>query len=119
MESGNIDNPYQALTREFAAISRGYFTPTQITNEFDWDTQTAGQTFVINGTEYSQTLRFNGDWLDPEFFEFIQTVAAQEVPQGQFYPVYDTNEIIGYLFLTDAQYEALQAEELFQFAPMR
>ena len=118
-ESGNIDNPYQALTEDFAAISRGYFAPTQITNEFDWETQTAAQTFVLNGIQYSQKLEFNGDWLDPQFFEFIQSVAAQAVSQGQFYPIYDRYGMSGYLFLTDDQYAALQTEGLFQFQPVR
>ena len=114
-ESGNIDNPYQALTQEFAAISRGYFSPTNITNEFDWNTQTAGQTFTLNGKEHSVSLEFQGDWLDPQFFEFIQSVVAQEIPQGNFYAAYDDYGTLGYFFLTKTQLEALEAEALLQF----
>ncbi|MFG6103431.1 hypothetical protein U2F10_14325 [Leptothoe sp. EHU-05/26/07-4] len=113
-ESGNVDTPYQSLTENFAAISRGQFSPTEISNEFDWESQTAAQTFILNGTQYHTPLEFNGDWLDPNFFSFIQSVADQEISTGQFYAVdvgYDTP---GYLFLTPVQLEVLRSENLIQ-----
>ena len=119
-ESGNIDNPYQALTQQLAAISRGNFSPTQISNEFDLDTQTAAQTFILNGTRYHKQLNFNGDWLDRHFFEFVQSAAEQEISTGKFYPIYfDYDEIAGYMFLTEIQLEALTSQNLIRTEPTR
>lgn len=112
-ESGDTDNPYQELTYELAAVSRGMFTPSDISNEFDWQNQTAGQSFTLNGKRYSTKLEFNDDFLDPEFFTFIQQVVEQTVPDGRFYPLYaDAYDIAGYIFLTNEQRRILQSEGL-------
>jgi hypothetical protein len=116
-ETGNTVNPYQEFTREFAAASRGAFTPTDISNEFDWEHETAGQSFTINGTRYSTELEFQGDWLDPEFFTFIEEVVEETSPEGKFYPLYGEYELIGYLFLTKQQRRTLEAEELLTLEP--
>ncbi|NJN56253.1 MAG: hypothetical protein HC879_01530 [Leptolyngbyaceae cyanobacterium SL_5_9] len=116
-ETGNTVNPYQEFTREFAVASRGAFTPTDISNEFDWDNETAGQSFTINGTRYSTKLEFQGDWLDPEFFTFIKEVVEETSPEGKFYPLYGEYELIGYLFLTEQQHRTLEAEELLTLEP--
>lgn len=116
-ETGNTVNPYQEFTREFAAASRGAFTPTDISNEFDWGNETAGQSFTINGTRYSTELEFQGDWLDPEFFTFIKEVVEETSPEGKFYPLYGEYELIGYLFLTEQQRRTLEAEELLTLEP--
>ncbi|EKV01351.1 hypothetical protein Lepto7375DRAFT_3518 [Leptolyngbya sp. PCC 7375] len=113
-ESGDIDTPYQRLTENFAAISRGQFSPTEISNEFDWDNQTAAQTFILNGTQYNTPLSFNGDWLDPNFFSFIQSVADQEISTGRFYAVDVDYDTPGYLFLTPTQLEMLRTENLIE-----
>ena len=114
LESGDVDTPYQSLTENFAAISREQFSPTEISNEFDWDNQTAAQTFVLNGTEYNTSLTFNGDWLDSDFFSFIQSVAEKEISSGKFYAVDVGYDTAGYLFLTPSQLETLKSEHLIQ-----
>jgi hypothetical protein len=106
-ESGNPDNPYQELTRSFAAASRGAFTPTQITNEFDADKQAAGQSFMWRGKQYKIKLEYAGNWLDSKFFDFLETVVAQTVPDGKFYDIFNNGEVGAYIFLTDAQHQAL------------
>jgi hypothetical protein len=111
-ESGNINNPYQEFTREFAVASRGAFTPTDISNEFDWENATAGQSLTVNGTRYSTALEFQGDWLDPNFFTFIEEVVAETSSEGKFYPLYREYGLVGYLFLTESQRRTLEAEEL-------
>ncbi|MEA5448536.1 type IV pilin-like G/H family protein [Leptolyngbya sp. CCNP1308] len=111
-ESGNVDNPYQEFTREFAAASHGAFAPTDISNEYDWESETAGQSFTINGTRYSTELDFQGDWLDPNFFTFIQGVVEETSPESRLYPLYGDYELVGYLFLTEQQRRTLEAEKL-------
>ncbi|RCJ29267.1 hypothetical protein A6770_22725 [Nostoc minutum NIES-26] len=112
-ESGDVENPYQELTHHLAAVSRGMFTPSDISNEFDWQNQTAGQSFTLNNRRYSTKLEFNDDFLDPEFFTFIEQVVEQTVPDGRFYPLYQgAYDIIGYIFLTNEQRRILQSEGL-------
>ncbi|NET37680.1 MAG: hypothetical protein F6K19_37625 [Cyanothece sp. SIO1E1] len=111
-ESGNIDNPYQALTHNLAAISRGNFAPTDITNEFDWDARTAGQSFQLNGTRHNTKLEFAGDWLDFNFFTFIHSVVETEVANGKFYCLHKEYEEVQYIFLTKKQFNALKSHEL-------
>jgi hypothetical protein len=106
-ENSNPYNPYQELTRSFAAASRGAFTPTHITNEFDADKQTAGQSFVWQGKQYKIKLEYAGDWLDSKFFSFLETVVAQTVLDGKFHNIFNNGEVGTYLFLTDAQHQAL------------
>ena len=115
-ESGNMDTPYQSLTENFAAISREQFSPTEISNEFNLENQTAAQTFILNGTEYNTPLEFNGDWLDPNFFRFIQSVSEQEISVGKFYAVDVGYDAAGYLFLTPSQLEILRSDNLIQIA---
>ncbi|MBD2068627.1 type IV pilin-like G/H family protein [Leptolyngbya sp. FACHB-671] len=116
-ESGNVDNPYQAFTREFAAASHGAFAPTDISNEYDWENETAGQSFAVNGTRYSTELNFQDDWLDPNFFTFIQDVVEETSPESKLYPLYGEYELVGYLFLTEQQRQTLEAEELVTLEP--
>jgi hypothetical protein len=116
-ESGNVDNPYQAFTREFAAASHGAFAPTDISNEYDWKNETAGQSFTVHGTRYSTELNFQDDWLDPNFFTFIQDVVEQTSPDTKLYPLYGEYELVGYLFLTEQQHRIFEAEGLVTLEP--
>ncbi|AFY34723.1 hypothetical protein [Calothrix sp. PCC 7507] len=110
-ESGNVDNPYQELTYELVAASRGAFVPTDISNEFDGKNQTAAQSFTLNDKRYSRKFEYNNDFLDPKFFSFIQQVVEQTVSNGRFYPLYeDSEDIVGYIFLTNEQQHVLQSQ---------
>jgi hypothetical protein len=70
-EIDGLTNPYQYLTRRFVAASRGALTPTHISNEFDPYTQTAGQSFILNGIRYHATFDYDGKWLDPAFVRIV------------------------------------------------
>ncbi|NEZ58261.1 hypothetical protein [Adonisia turfae] len=111
---GHTDIPYQSLTKYFSAISRGQFLPTEISDEFDQKSQTAAQTFILNGTEYHIPLSFEVS-LDPKFFSSIRSVAEQEISTGKFYAV-NVDYVPGYMFLSLAQLEALIAENLIELA---
>ncbi|GAP97028.1 hypothetical protein [Leptolyngbya sp. NIES-2104] len=116
-ETGNLENPYQALTERFASASRGAFNPTQISDGFDLDKGVAGLSFFVNGVRYSTKLKFDGDWLDPEFMTLIDRAVAETVSDGKFYELYDGSSVEGYLFLTSQQRQALEAENLVKLAP--
>lgn len=116
-ETGNLENPYQALTQRFAAASRGAFQPTQISNEFDYDKQSAGQSFVVKGVRYSTKLKFDGDWLDPAFIDFLDRAIAKTVSGAKFYRLYDGLSLEGYLFLSNRQRQVLESENLVQLKP--
>ncbi|MGG6268453.1 hypothetical protein ACQ4M3_39115 [Leptolyngbya sp. AN03gr2] len=118
-ETGNLENPYQALTRRFAAASRGAFQPMQISDEFDYDKQIAGQSFVLRGVRYSIKLKFDGDWLDPKFINFLDRAITQTVSDGKFYPIYAESSEVGYLFLSDRQRQILESEKLIKLKPDR
>ncbi|MEM8809047.1 MAG: hypothetical protein AAGF01_23760 [Cyanobacteria bacterium P01_G01_bin.38] len=104
--------PYASFIQQMAEIAQGQFQPTNIEESFDWVQETGSVAFMLNGNRYSIDLETNDGWLDPQFFEFIEQVAATEVPQGQFYPVSDEYDSEGYIFLTTAQVEALRSQNL-------
>ena len=112
-ENAVIETPYQYLLMDLARISHGSFNPTDIDDGFNWENQMASLAFTLNGTRYSTDLNFDGDWLDPSFFEFVKSVAAVEVPEGRFYPLsYYGHGTEGYIFLNNRQFEALRSQQL-------
>ena len=114
-EGAEGEAPYKYLLEDLSDISHGSFEPIDIDDNFDWDNQTAGIAFTLNGTRYSTHLDFNNDWLDPQFFEFVESVVAKEVQTGQFYPLSENGEgygIEGYIFLNDEQLEDLRSQQL-------
>ena len=112
-ESAEGESPYTYFLEGLAQISRGSFNPTDIDDGFDWENQTASLAFTLNGTRYSTDLSFDGDWLDPNFFKFVESVAVEEGLEGRFYPLsyygYGTE---GYIFLNNRQFEALRSQQL-------
>lgn len=112
-ESAEGETPYRYLLESLSDISRGGFNPIDIDDNFDWDDQTAGLAFTLNGTRHSTDLEFHSDWLDPKFFEFVESVVAKEKLTGKFYPLsedgYGTE---GYIFLSDEQLETLRSQQL-------
>ncbi|MGD1864658.1 MAG: hypothetical protein ACFB0D_08885 [Phormidesmis sp.] len=112
-ESAAGDTPYKHLLESLSDISRGSFEPTHINDNFDWESQTASIAFTLNGTRYSADLEFNRDWLDPRFFEFVESVAAEEVLTGKFYPLSENGYgPDGYIFLNDEQWEVLRSQQI-------
>ncbi|MCU0354589.1 MAG: hypothetical protein MUD08_12770, partial [Cytophagales bacterium] len=105
-ETGNLHNPYEELTKAFADVSRGAFTPTEIIDQFekDWNKKTTPYGFRFKGKTYSEQLNMNGDWLDSRFFELIEEALADNGVDGKFYLCVND----GYIFLTQNQYEYLK-----------
>ncbi|UBF26469.1 hypothetical protein K9N68_00155 [Kovacikia minuta CCNUW1] len=117
-DSKDVENPYRELTEKFAAASHGAFKPTQISNQFDSAKKVVEHFFVIKGKHYSKKLRLDDGELDPEFFTFIDEVVRETVLDGRFYSLYDGSEFVGYIFLTNAQKQALESEGLITLKPL-
>lgn len=112
-ESAEGETPYKYLLESLSAISRGGFEPIYIEDNFDWENQTASLAFTLNGTRHSTDLDFDSDWLDPRFFEFVKSVAVEEVLTGKFYPLSEDGAgAEGYIFLNDGQLEILRSQQL-------
>ncbi|AHM59342.1 hypothetical protein D770_05375 [Flammeovirgaceae bacterium 311] len=110
-ESGNLENPYEELTRELGRASRGDFTPIQIQDGFNKGFSSKRKkipySFEFNGKKYEAILDFEGDWLDYKFFEMIQQALKENNVVGEFYHTYSDGQVSGYLFLTPDQHNYL------------
>ncbi len=110
-ESGNLENPYEELTLKMAAMSRGEFTPTNVTDDFEENAFKPGAvihySFDFNGKHYSADLSADDDWLAPQFFELIQTALKENHAQGQFYQCIDNGQEAGYIYLNKVQRDFL------------
>ncbi|MBO2010706.1 hypothetical protein [Hymenobacter negativus] len=106
-ESANPPYPYAALTRELVAISRGGFAPTLVQDGFGADyptTPTVPFSFQLNQRRYHTPLPVRSDWLAAESVELMQQALREQHAPGQFYSCLDGE---GYIYLTPAQYQAL------------
>lgn len=105
-ETGNLENPYEQLTKEMTAASRGGFNATDIIDDYKKGWQKAKQVkygFTINGKRYEEMLNFNGDWLDPKFLSLIRRALLENNIDGQFHYSIDNGQESGYMFLTANQ----------------
>lgn len=109
-ESGNLENPYEELTNNFAAASRGAFTPTNILDNFekDWKNDTTHYGFTFNGKQYETELEMKNDWLDPKFMELIDKALLEQHIDGKIYPCLNNGQEGGYVFLSSFQFKYLQ-----------
>ena len=99
-ESGNLENPYEELTLEFAASSRGAFTPTLINDNFEKDekNKTTRYGFTLKGKRHETDLEMQSDWLDPKFMELIETALTEHNIDGEIYRCLDNGQAAGYIF---------------------
>lgn len=113
-ESGiEAEDTYQELALGLASISRGAFQPTSLEVVFDPETEAERFSFTLNGQRFSRTFQQHDDW-EPygDALSFLLSVAAETVAEGHFYTFEESGQ--GFLFLSSAQHEALQANELIE-----
>jgi hypothetical protein len=111
-ETGNLTNPYEELTLYFSEASRGFFTPTNIIDDFeknlDNNKGTTRDGFTFKGKKYEKSLEMNSDWLDPGFIELIsQAVKEAGIDLDIRYIDYD-GQVGGHIWLSKSQYEFLK-----------
>jgi hypothetical protein len=112
-EYGNMTNPYEELTTEFAKASKGNFKPENIKDGFSENIEKANTTFSfeISGKEYKRELEMMGDWLDQRFLYLIDDAIKDNQVDGKFYDCVDDIQDDGYIFLTNQQFEFLQKNQ--------
>lgn len=112
-ETGNLENPYEELTKEFGLASRGAFTPTAIEDHFsrDINKKTTHYSFVYRNKKYQKELQMENDWLDPMFLELIQTALDEQEPGSEFISCLDNGQEQGYIFLTKSQIKYLEEHQ--------
>ena len=103
-ENAYPPRPYASLIRRFAAVSRGAFDPTDITDTFSYEADSVDVGFTADGRRYEARLSVQSDWLDFSFLDLIAEATGGGV--GQFYRLGPYSED-GYAYLTDAQRSAL------------
>ncbi|WP_052600370.1 hypothetical protein [Aureispira sp. CCB-QB1] len=108
-ETGNLENPYEELTKEFREASRGAFNPRNIIDEFEksWGNTSTLFSFEFKGKKYEANLLMNRDWLDPEFMELIEKALVENKVDGRIYPCISDGQVGGYIFLSKKQYQKL------------
>lgn len=117
MELGNLDAPYAELIQEFGNISKGEFTPLNIVDDFDISkNKEVNIGFKFKDAEYNKTLKFRNDWIDVDYFDFIDTVIEENKLDGQFYHLYTGGQDAAIIYLTKEQYENIRKNKLLVFA---
>ncbi|HZY80382.1 MAG TPA: hypothetical protein VFE50_12720 [Cyclobacteriaceae bacterium] len=116
MEMGNLQDPYTEITREVSKISHGQFDPTEISDDFDIDRKKQVTIkFTLKGSLYQTKIDINDDWVNPEFFEFINKAARESKLTGQFYFLDGETQVARAIFLTPGQYNRLRTNNLLKF----
>lgn len=118
LEYGPDDGQYKEITEQIAAISKGHFNPQNIVDEFTWEKRKSFKYgFILNGKSYSTTLGQDDDWLDPKFFELIDTATQEQDKDkaGQFYDLYPADGP-RWIYLTHQQAEILKKAKVIELS---
>ena len=112
-ETGNLENPYETLTKKFGEASRGKFEPNNIIDTFksSWESQTTRFSFDFNGKNYSADLKMDRDWLDPNFLSLIKQAMRDHNIDCQIYYCLDDGQAGGYIMLSKKQYDILKKNQ--------
>lgn len=113
MFDGN--QPYKHAIEEFAAITRGEFTPTDIHDDFSFDKPKASIGFKFNKKIYTREVPVMGDWYDYGFLELIYKAIEENQLSGKFYDLPDGGQVSAHIYLTPAQYTYLTENNLLEF----
>lgn len=111
-ELGNLEDPYRELLEAFREISHGVFNPQSISDNFNLDHEKVTVKFSLAGKEYSRTLKIDGDWVDPDFFAFVEDVVKASRLEGRFYNLPGDGQVACIIFLTDEQYRVVRENKL-------
>ena len=116
MELSNLENPYEELISKYKDISHGEFAPTEISDDFK--VVQKGKTtlkFKLNGEQITKTFKVDRDWIDPEFFDFVDTLTAKNKLPGKFYWLYTGGQEALIIYLHPDQHEILKTKKALYF----
>ena len=116
MELGNLKDPYAELIKEFSKISHLDFNPNGVSDNFDIaKNKKVTIKFKIGSKSYSKTLKITDDWMDVDFFGFIDLVIKENKLKGQFYSLHTGGQEASTIYLTKEQHEYLRTNQLLMF----
>ena len=106
--------PYDSLTKELAAVSRGAFKPANIKSDFgeteDGSVETAFS-FDFGGRHYATRLKKAGSEPDGAFMELLQKALKENKAEGRWYYCSGSGQERACIFLTPKQHAALKEEQ--------
>ena len=117
-EMENLEDPYAELVRELRKISHNDFDAKDISDNFnllDEDADKVIVKFKIKNKKYSKTLKIQDDWLDLDFFDFIDDVTIENKLKGRFYNIYSEGQSGEFIYLTEEQYQYLKTNTVLFF----
>ena len=115
-ELSNFEDPYAELIREYKKISHNDFDATEISDNFDIEKNTKVVVkFKIDNKPYSKTLKIEDDWIDTDFFDFIDNVVKESKLRGQFYTLDTGGQDASIIYLTKEQYDYIRTNKLLVF----
>ena len=97
-ELGNLEDPYRELLEAFREISHGVFNPQSISDKFNLHHEKVTVKFSLAGKEHSRTLKIDGDWIDPDFFVFVEDVVKASRLEGKFYNLPGDGQVASVIF---------------------
>lgn len=116
-EFGNLDNPYEEILLNLAAISHNQFNPTDIVDGFANPDEDDMFTLLFNwnGKPYTIEMLIEGDWLDEEFFININKILKENNSSGLFYDLKNNGQIGSVIYLTPETQHYLKSNNLLVF----
>lgn len=114
LEYGVGKGQYAEVTRLLAAYSRKAFAPTSIVDEYNPDAKSSFQYgFTFRSKQYSTKLQQMDDWLDPAFYELIQTAIKENDKEGKFFALWPSDGLT-VVYLTFKQFAQLKQAGLIE-----
>lgn len=114
MRDGN--KPYQFILLEFSKLTKGYFQPTDIIDEFNFDNEDALIGFTFKGKKYQTKVKSMGDWYNEGFLDLIQKAMNESGADRKFYTLFTEDQISTHIFLNKLQYDFLKSNQLLKFS---
>ena len=115
-ELANLQDPYAELISAYKKIAHNDFNPTDIADNFNNNTTNKVKLkFKLGKKAYEKSFKIDSDWIDSNFFSFIDTVVKKENLKSQFYQLYTGDQGASIIYLTAKQYHYLRTNKLLLF----
>jgi hypothetical protein len=116
-ELENLQDPYATLVKKLKQLSHNEFNPIEVSDNFDIKNgKSVLVRFKIKNKNYQKILKIEDDWIDIDFFSFIDSVVNEQKLKGKFYSILSDSQIITLVYLTNDQYNYLKKNNLIKFS---
>ncbi|WP_299133857.1 hypothetical protein [uncultured Tenacibaculum sp.] len=113
-ELSNLNNPYEELLYEYSKISHKEFNPIKVSDNFNLNNENVILNFIFNNKKYKKEFKINRDWIDTEFFKYLNDIAKKHNLSGKFYRLFGDGAVV--IYLTSEQYNYIRENRLLIFA---